>query len=115
MWLCLLQRACDVRVAAASAGRLRALSTEVLAPTHREAAGAQPEICKASFASGVDRKTPLAYFQDLRIEREVHFLKTSTTTVDEIASQIGYANGVTLRSLLRRRLGRGVREIRGGA
>ncbi|MGH9641883.1 MAG: GlxA family transcriptional regulator [Terriglobales bacterium] len=60
-------------------------------------------------------KTPLAYFQDLRIERAVHFLKTSTTSVDQIASQIGYANGVTLRSLLRRRLGRGVREIRGGA
>jgi transcriptional regulator GlxA family with amidase domain len=60
-------------------------------------------------------KTPLAYFQDLRIERAVHFLKTSTSSVDQIASQIGYANGVTLRSLLRRRLGRGVREIRGGA
>jgi transcriptional regulator GlxA family with amidase domain len=58
-------------------------------------------------------KTPLAYFQDLRIERAVHCLKTSTTSVDQIASQIGYANGVTLRSLLRRRLGRGVREIRG--
>jgi ribulose-5-phosphate 4-epimerase/fuculose-1-phosphate aldolase len=49
MWLWLLQRACDIQVAAASAGRLRALSAQVLDQTHREAAGAQPEICKAAF------------------------------------------------------------------
>lgn len=49
MWLWLLQRACDIQVAAASAGRLRALSAEVLAQTQLEAAGAQPEICRAAF------------------------------------------------------------------
>jgi len=57
-------------------------------------------------------KTPLAYFQDLRIERAVHLLKTSSASVDQIAADVGYAEGVTLRTLLRRRLGRGVREIR---
>ncbi len=57
-------------------------------------------------------KTPLAYFQDLRIERAVHLLKTSHASVDQIAAAVGYAEGVTLRTLLRRRLGRGVREIR---
>jgi transcriptional regulator GlxA family with amidase domain len=57
-------------------------------------------------------KTPLAYFQDLRIERAVHLLKTSSASVDQIAAEVGYAEGVTLRTLLRRRLGRGVREIR---
>ena len=57
-------------------------------------------------------KTPLAYFQDLRIERAVHLLKTSHASVDQIAADVGYAEGVTLRALLRRRLGRGVREIR---
>ena len=57
-------------------------------------------------------KTPLAYFQDLRIERAVHLLKTSQASVDQIAADVGYAEGVTLRALLRRRLGRGVREIR---
>ena len=57
-------------------------------------------------------KTPLAYFQDLRIERAVHLLQTSHASVDQIAAEVGYAEGVTLRTLLRRRLGRGVREIR---
>jgi transcriptional regulator GlxA family with amidase domain len=59
-------------------------------------------------------KSPLAYFQDLRIERAVHLLKTSHASVDQIAAEVGYAEGVTLRALLRRRLGRGVREIRHG-
>jgi transcriptional regulator GlxA family with amidase domain len=61
---------------------------------------------------GVLGKSPLSYFQDLRIERAVHRLRTSDDTVDRIATAVGYADGVTLRNLLRRKLGRGVREIR---
>jgi len=57
-------------------------------------------------------KSPLEYLQDLRIERAVHLLETSQSSVDQIAAEVGYAEGVTLRALLRRRLGRGVREIR---
>ena len=60
-------------------------------------------------------KTPLSYFQDLRVERAVHLLQTSADSVDQIATKIGYADGVTLRSLLRRKLGRGVRELRARA
>jgi transcriptional regulator GlxA family with amidase domain len=60
-------------------------------------------------------KSPLSYFQDLRVERAVHLLRTGTDSVDRIAAQIGYADGVTLRTLLRRKLGRGVRELRAGA
>jgi transcriptional regulator GlxA family with amidase domain len=58
-------------------------------------------------------KTPVSYVQDLRIERAVHLLKASTMSVDEIAGVVGYADAVTLRTLLRRRLGKGIREIRG--
>jgi transcriptional regulator GlxA family with amidase domain len=57
-------------------------------------------------------KSPLSYFQDLRVERAVHLLRTSSDDVEKIAAAVGYADGVTLRNLLRRRLGRGVREIR---
>jgi len=57
-------------------------------------------------------KSPLSYFQTLRVERAVHLLKTGNETVDEIAERVGYADGVTLRTLLRRHLGQGIREIR---
>jgi transcriptional regulator GlxA family with amidase domain len=57
-------------------------------------------------------KSPLAFFQDLRIERAVHLLRTSQASVDQIGAEVGYAEGVTLRTLLRRRLGRSVRDIR---
>lgn len=59
-------------------------------------------------------KSPLSYFQDLRVERAVHLVRTSQIDIESIASQVGYADGATLRTLLRRRLGRGVRELRGG-
>jgi transcriptional regulator GlxA family with amidase domain len=56
--------------------------------------------------------TPLDFFQDLRIERAVHLLRTGRASVDQIAAKVGYANGMTLRALLRRKLGRGAGEIR---
>jgi ribulose-5-phosphate 4-epimerase/fuculose-1-phosphate aldolase len=49
MWLWLLQRACDIQVAAAGAGSVGRLSAQVLAQTHVEAAGQQPQICQAAF------------------------------------------------------------------
>lgn len=57
-------------------------------------------------------QSPLSYFQSLRVERAVHLLKTGDQSVDQIAAKVGYADGVTLRTLLRRRLGKGVKEIR---
>jgi len=60
-------------------------------------------------------KTPLEYFQAVRVERAVHLLKTTRASVDEIAERVGYADGVTLRALLRRQLQTGVKAIRVGA
>jgi len=57
-------------------------------------------------------KSPLEYFQDLRVERAVHLLQTSTESIDQIAALVGYSDGTTLRSLLRKKLGKGVRELR---
>jgi transcriptional regulator GlxA family with amidase domain len=60
-------------------------------------------------------KSPLSYFQSLRVERAVHLLKTSKASVDEIAERVGYTEGSILRVLLRRRLGLGIKEIRRSA
>ena len=60
-------------------------------------------------------KSPLSYFQSLRVERAVHLLKTSSASVDEIATRVGYTEGSILRVLLRRRLGLGIKEIRRSA
>ena len=57
-------------------------------------------------------RSPLSYFQSLRVERAVHLLKTGRASVDEVAARVGYAEGATLRTLLRRRLNLGVKEIR---
>ncbi len=57
-------------------------------------------------------KSPLSYFQSLRVERAVHLLKTGSASVDEVAARVGYTEGTTLRALLRRRLNLGVKEIR---
>jgi transcriptional regulator GlxA family with amidase domain len=79
---------------------------------------------EAAKASGASKRTlarrmqavlgmsPLAYVQRLRIERAVHLLKTGHASVDQVAARIGYADGATLRSLLRRELNVGVKEIR---
>jgi transcriptional regulator GlxA family with amidase domain len=57
-------------------------------------------------------KSPLSYFQDLRVEHAVHLLETSSESIGEVAARVGYADGATLRTLLRRKLGMGVRELR---
>ncbi len=59
-------------------------------------------------------RSPLAYIQDLRISRAIHRLQTSDATIDRIAEEVGYKDGTTLRNLLRRKTGRGMRELRGG-
>jgi transcriptional regulator GlxA family with amidase domain len=60
-------------------------------------------------------KSPLSYFQSLRVERAVHLLSTTGASVDEVAARVGYSDGVTLRALLRRRLKLGIKEIRRAA
>lgn len=57
-------------------------------------------------------KSPVAYVQDLRVEQAVHLLRASGKTIDDIASEVGYSDGVTLRNLLRKKTGVGVRELR---
>ncbi|WP_414448470.1 GlxA family transcriptional regulator [Burkholderia sp. 22PA0099] len=56
-------------------------------------------------------KSPLAFFQDMRVERAQHLVSLGED-LETIASQVGYADSTTLRNLLRRRTGRTVREIK---
>jgi transcriptional regulator GlxA family with amidase domain len=57
-------------------------------------------------------KSPLAYFQDLRVEHAQSLLHGNDVDLEAIAAEVGYADGATLRTLLRERLGRGVRDLR---
>jgi len=57
-------------------------------------------------------KSPLDYFQDLRVERARSLVQGSALDIEAIAAEVGYADGATLRTLLRERLGRGVRDLR---
>nr|HEX4318168.1 helix-turn-helix domain-containing protein [Kofleriaceae bacterium] len=59
-------------------------------------------------------KPPIAFVQDLRLERAVHLLRVTRDTVDDVAARVGYQDASTLRTLLRRRLNTGIRELRGG-
>ena len=61
MWLWTLQRACDVQIAAASAGPVVPVPAAVLAQTVREAGAAEPAVCERVFAAllrQVQRRDP---------------------------------------------------------
>lgn len=57
-------------------------------------------------------KPPVAFVQDLRLERAVHLLRATRDSVDDVAARVGYQDASTLRTLLRRRLGTGIRDLR---
>ncbi|HEY1535100.1 MAG TPA: helix-turn-helix domain-containing protein [Polyangiaceae bacterium] len=57
-------------------------------------------------------KSPLSFVQDLRVEQAIHRLHTTAQSIEEIADAVGYRDGVTLRTLLRKKTGRGIRELR---
>jgi len=59
-------------------------------------------------------RSPLAFFQDMRVEHARHLISIGSN-LEEVADEVGYADAATLRSLLRKRLGRGVRELRTAA
>jgi transcriptional regulator GlxA family with amidase domain len=58
-------------------------------------------------------KPPIAFVQDLRLERAVHLLRVGDDSIDAIANAVGYEDGSTLRTLMRRKLSTSVRDVRG--
>jgi len=59
-------------------------------------------------------RTPIAYIQDLRVSKAIHMLQTTDATIEEIAGKVGYRDGGTLASLLRRKTGMGLKALRHG-
>jgi len=55
MWLWFLQRACEIQIATAPAGRPNPIAPPALAQARLEAATLQPEVCEAAFAAWVRR------------------------------------------------------------
>jgi transcriptional regulator GlxA family with amidase domain len=60
-------------------------------------------------------KPPVAFVQDVRVEVATHLLRSTSDDIESVAAKVGYRDGTTLRTLLRRKLGRGVRELRRAA
>ncbi|MEM7351643.1 MAG: helix-turn-helix domain-containing protein [Acidobacteriota bacterium] len=57
-------------------------------------------------------QTPIAFVRRLRVERAVFLLETTDDSVERIAAEVGYCDGVTLRTLLREKTGLGIRQLR---
>lgn len=56
--------------------------------------------------------SPSEFVHDIRLERAMHLLRTTSLTVDAVAAKVGYLNAGTLRGLFRRRRGMSISEIR---
>lgn len=59
-------------------------------------------------------KTPLEAFQDVRVARALLLLRMTQASVEEIAGEVGYSDSVSLRLLLRKKLGRRIADLRKG-
>jgi transcriptional regulator GlxA family with amidase domain len=56
--------------------------------------------------------SPIQFVQRVRLQHAVHLLQHTQQPVEAIAEQVGYQSGHTLRVLLRRELGVGVKALR---
>lgn len=57
-------------------------------------------------------RSPLSFVQDLRVEHALHQLETTEASLEEVAGAVGYSDAVTLRTLIRKKTGHGIRELR---
>jgi transcriptional regulator GlxA family with amidase domain len=75
------------------------------------AVGASPRSLERRVRS-VLGKPPVKFVHDIRVEVATHLLRSTTDDIEAVAAKVGYSDGTTLRTLLRRKLGRGVRDLR---
>jgi len=57
-------------------------------------------------------RSPVSFVQDLRVSVALHRMATTDESLDDIAARVGYGDGPTLRALLRKKTGCGVKELR---
>ncbi len=79
-----------------------------------KAVGTSPRTLTRKLRSAVG-KSPLDVFQDMRVARAIFLLRMTEASVDEIAREVGYADSVSLRMLLRRKLGSRISDLRADA
>lgn len=75
------------------------------------ALGASPRTLERHVSRALG-KSPVSVIQELRVDKAVQRLRAGRSSLEEIAAEVGYSDAVTLRSLLRRKTGRGLRELR---
>lgn len=56
--------------------------------------------------------SPVQFLRQLRLEQAIELIRSTPLAFDEIAFRVGYADASTLRSLIRRTMGVGPRELR---
>ena len=57
--------------------------------------------------------SPVRFVQEIRLDQAVFLLRTTSQTVQAIATSVGYRNAATLRTLVRRRRGTTLAAVRG--
>lgn len=57
---------------------------------------------------------PIRYVQRMRVDRAIELLETTRLPLQTVAERVGYADATTLRKLMQRERGVGVRGVRGG-
>lgn len=109
-----LLTASDERVARAAAWARSRLDQAIGVSDLAAAAGLTSRTFarRLSIATGLP---PVRFLQQLRMERAVELIETTGLPFDEVAYQVGYSDASTLRSLMRRSLGVGPRELRARA
>ncbi|MBX3210964.1 MAG: helix-turn-helix domain-containing protein [Labilithrix sp.] len=75
------------------------------------AAGTSPRTLARRLAGAVGA-TPIGFVQRLRVEQAVHLLETTSLSLDEVSSRVGYRDPNALRRVMRKHISTSPRELR---
>jgi transcriptional regulator GlxA family with amidase domain len=75
------------------------------------ASGASPRTLARRLAEAVGT-TPIGFVQRLRVEQAVHLLETTSLSLEEVSTRVGYGDANALRRVIRRHVNASPRELR---